>query len=252
MGKRGTVAVLVAGIAFALGCEDHTTAVVHNSDPRLYSRPNTYVQPSLSAGMHRFVWHTTEIIAYVPETALARPLIPLNLMLHSSYRDAEQLVRSQREFADSAGVVIVAPYAQSGTWDVVNTTFGPDVLGIDRALAWVFDRLPVNPQRIAVTGFSDGASYALAIGRANGDMFTKVVAYSPGFLAPVVHRGRPSIVVSHGTHDEELPYERTRDGLIPELKKEGYDVDFRTFDGKHEVLLPLAEEVIKDLGRTDR
>ena len=201
--------------------------------------------------MHRVVWRTTQIVAYVPQSALKRPLIPLKMILHSSYRDAEQLVRNQREYADSAGVVIVAPYATSGTWDVVHTTFGADVIGIDRAFSWVFDRLPINPQRIAVTGFSDGASYALALGRANGDLFTKVVAYSPGFLVDVVRRGKPQIVISHGTQDEELPYEKTLNEIIPELEEEGYNVEFHTFDGRHEVLLPLAKETIKQLGRDD-
>jgi len=33
-------------------------------------------------------------------------------------------------------------------------------------------------------GFSDGASYALSVGITNGDLFTHVIAFSPGFVAP--------------------------------------------------------------------
>ncbi len=54
-------------------------------------------------------------------------------------------------------------------------------------------------------GFSDGASYALSIGLTNGDLFTHVVAFSPGFASPVTYTGKPPVFVSHGTHDEVLP-----------------------------------------------
>ncbi len=36
---------------------------------------------------------------------------------------------------------------------------------------------PTSPQ-----GFSDGASYALSLGVPNGDLFTHIVAFSPGFM----------------------------------------------------------------------
>jgi phospholipase/carboxylesterase len=58
---------------------------------------------------------------------------------------------------------------------------------------------------LAVEGFSDGASYALSIGLTNGDLFTHVVAFSPGFASPVAYTGKPPVFVSHGTHDEVLP-----------------------------------------------
>jgi predicted esterase len=42
--------------------------------------------------------------------------------------------------------------------------YGPDVEFIDRALEQTFDRLAVDTKKLAVEGFSDGASYALSIG----------------------------------------------------------------------------------------
>jgi poly(3-hydroxybutyrate) depolymerase len=47
----------------------------------------------------------------------------------------------------------------------------------------------VDPQRICVSGFSDGASYALSLGLANGDLFTHVAAFSPGFMRPPCTQG---------------------------------------------------------------
>jgi phospholipase/carboxylesterase len=65
--------------------------------------------------------------------------------------------------------------------------------------------LAVDAGRLAVEGFSDGASYALSIGLTNGDLLTHVVAFSPGFASPVAYTGKPPVFVSHGTHDEVLP-----------------------------------------------
>lgn len=53
-------------------------------------------------------------------------------------------------------------------------SYGPDVEFIDRALEWVSDRLTLDTRRLAITGFSDGASYALSLGITNGDLFTRV------------------------------------------------------------------------------
>jgi phospholipase/carboxylesterase len=51
--------------------------------------------------------------------------------------------------------------------------YGPDVEFIDRALDWAFDRLTLDIRKLAITGFSDGASYALSLGITNGDLFTR-------------------------------------------------------------------------------
>ncbi|MDP9444002.1 MAG: hypothetical protein M3P83_06510 [Actinomycetota bacterium] len=88
---------------------------------------------------------------------------------------------------------------------------------------------------IAVGGFSDGASYALSLGIGNGDVFDAVVAFSPGFAAPLVRHGRPRVFVSHGRRDPVLPIERCSRRLVPQLRSSGYDVTYREFDDGHVV-----------------
>jgi hypothetical protein len=56
----------------------------------------------------------------------------------------------------------------------------------------------VDPTRLAVGGFSDGTSYALSLGLTNGDLFSHVLAFSPGFAVPARRRGRPRLFLSHG------------------------------------------------------
>jgi predicted esterase len=88
---------------------------------------------------------------------------------------------------------------------------------------------------VAVAGFSDGASYALSIGLASGDLFAHVLAWSPGFLAPSDAVGRPRVFVSHGIHDRVLPIDRCSRRLVPVLRADGYDVHYQEFDGGHSV-----------------
>ena len=109
--------------------------------------------------------------------------------------------------------------------------FGPDVAFIDDALERVFARYPIDRSHLSVGGFSDGASYALSLGLANGDLFTHLIAFSPGFMAPPALVGRPKIYVSHGTHDQILPIDACSRRLVPQLERSGYRVQYHEFDG---------------------
>ncbi|HEX2192821.1 MAG TPA: hypothetical protein VHH09_06465 [Acidimicrobiales bacterium] len=139
----------------------------------------------------------------------------------------------------------MAPASRRQTWDRVVGTFGPEVAAIDAALDRTFSRLAVDRARVAVDGFSDGASYALSLGLANGDLFTHVIAFSPGFAAPGSRRGRPRVFVTHGLHDDVLPISATSRRILRDLREEGYDVSYREFDGGHVVPDDLAGEAVR-------
>jgi phospholipase/carboxylesterase len=79
--------------------------------------------------------------------------------------------------------------------------FGPDVEYLDRALIRVFELLTLDRRPLTLSGFSDGASYALSLGLANGDLFTHLAAFSPGFIAPAPSIGTPRIFISHGINE---------------------------------------------------
>jgi predicted esterase len=160
----------------------------------------------------------------------------------------EFFMEGHKPFADHSGVIILAPYSTRGTWDAINGRFSNDVRIIDGALKWVFDRWNIDPARLAFCGFSDGATYSLALGRVNGDLFSKVVAYAPGFLIPITAVGRPPILITHGREDTVLPIDQTSRLIVPTLRQQGYQVDYREFTGPHAVPLTVAEEVVRSLG----
>ena len=106
-------------------------------------------------------------------------------------------------------------------------------------------RCRIDARRVAVGGFSDGATHALSIGLQNGGIFHSVMALSPGGLLDVAHRGRPRVFIAHGTGDDVLPYSRTRASIVPGLRGSGYSVTFRSFAGGHEVPTSISRAAVR-------
>jgi predicted esterase len=183
-----------------------------------------------------------DALFFVPAAYDARRPAPLVVMLHGAGGEGERTMASARALADAAGVVLLVPPSRGPTWDVLLGAYGSDVQFVDAALAAAFARCAVDPARVALGGFSDGASYALSLGLTNGDLFTHVIAYAPGFMAPATRVGRPACYVAHGTRDAVLPIDRCSRRLVPQLRREGYDVTYREFDGPHVVPPEVAAE----------
>ena len=137
--------------------------------------------------------------------------------------------------AERRQFVVVAPKSVDNTWEVIRGGFGPDVAALDHILAEVFDHVPADPGRLAIAGFSDGASYALTLGLANGELFSSILAFSPGFFVPARRQGRPAIFVSHGRSDPVLPIDQCGRLVVAALRMAEYDVAYYEFDGGHQV-----------------
>ena len=162
-------------------------------------------------------------------------------MLHGAGNSSEGMTWTF-PLADEYGVIILAPDSRELTWDAVIGEFGPDVRYIDGALAYTFRRSFVDPKRIAIGGFSDGASYALSLGMANGELFNYIMAFSPGFIASTNGAGMPRIFISHGKEDDVLSIETTSRDMVPKLTAAGYDVKYQEFDGGHAVPPAIARQ----------
>ena len=181
---------------------------------------------------------------YVPPGRRAEDASPLALLLHGAGEDARDGLAQLRGQADEAGIVLLALSSRGPTWDSIlaRGQYGADVAAIDRALGLTFSRCKVDPARVGVGGYSDGASYALSLGLANGDLFSHVLAFSPGFLAPAGQTGSPRVFVSHGTRDGWLPIDRCSRRIVPRLQRAGYEVRYREFEGGHVVPPAVARE----------
>jgi phospholipase/carboxylesterase len=182
---------------------------------------------------------------YVPVGYRTERLAPLVLLLHGAGGHARQGLDLLRSLADATGIILLAPASRERTWDLlVGRRYGPDATMIDRGLEQTFSRYAIDPGRVAIGGFSDGASYALSLGLTNGDLFTHVLAFSPGFMAPAARMGSPRVFVSHGTRDGVLPIDPCSRKVVPQLKRADYEVRYREFDGGHTIPLEIALEAV--------
>jgi phospholipase/carboxylesterase len=215
-----------------------------HSKGRLAARPRR-AQAAAPSGLRQLkLGGGRDGLVYAPAGVGERRPAPLMLLLHGAGGNARNTVNLLRGHADKFGMILLVPDSRGVTWDVIEGGYGPDVAYIDRALEKIFDSYNVDPSRVAVGGFSDGASYALSLGATNGDLFTHVVAFSPGFMAPASRHGSPALFISHGTQDRVLPIDSCSRRIVPRVKGEGYKVLYREFEGPHAVPPEIAAEAV--------
>jgi len=219
-----------------------TTAGKPGIDPPTAGALSTEFAPGTTRPLK--LERSRDAVLQLPAKATYQPLALL-VMLHGAGGSGEGVLRRVAAAAADAGVAVLAPDSRDATWDGIRGGFGPDVTFIDRALARVFERVPIDPERIAVGGFSDGATYALSLGLVNGDLFRRVVAFSPGFIVGGTPQGKPQFFVSHGTADQILPIDQCSRVLVPQLQRRGYDVTFKEFAGGHQVPPDIAAEALR-------
>lgn len=240
--RRSASALLGAGLG---GCFKDVTA--YEAGPRLTARPGVPTSAAVTGVMVDLdLDGGRDGYLYVPSSYTPSTPMPLFVALHGAGGEGRNFA-SYPERAEAHGMIVLAPDSRGRSWDVIVSGFGfgPDVRFLDLALAYTFERCLVDPAHIALGGFSDGASYALSLGVANGDLFTHLIAYSPGFVQPGQPiTGEPRIFVSHGERDPILSYQFTVEAIVPQLENEGYDVTFHTFDGVHEVPGEVSETAI--------
>ena len=218
-----------------VGGTDEAGAARLTADPSAWSGG-----PAAAPGLHRLpVDRGPEALLYVPRSAAGDGRVPLLLALPGAGNDTEKVVEAIRPHADRTGAVVLGVGFRSGRWDVLLGGFGRDVRVIDSMLARTFRRVHVDPRRVGVAGYSDGASYALSLARANGGLLRNAVAFSPGFMAEVEPRGKPEITITHGTEDPVLPIGRTSRVIVPQLQDAGLEVRYREFEGGHKIPHPL-------------
>jgi len=230
----------IASLAISSACSSIGGAGLE-SDGRFTARPRNNVKTTATGQITLNLDQGRNAILQIPASASSVSL-PLLLMLHGATQNADDMFWYLGNTPDEAGVVVLAPKSRGTTWDAIGGDFGEDVLYLNNALERVFETVAIDPARIAIGGFSDGASYGLSLGLINGDLFSRVAAFSPGFLIGGTPHGKPQIFISHGTHDHILPIDRCGRRIAAGLIANGYDVKFREFDGDHEIPAAVAHE----------
>jgi phospholipase/carboxylesterase len=238
--SRRTWLAGLAGLAFAPAVAAQTA--------RLRARPSTDVADPLPPGLHKIKLIGGRVAQLlIPAKGHGAPQ-PFMTMLHGSDQHAETAIRMVHGEAERAGVVVLATQSSGRTWDIRGLPNGDDAVTLDAAMAAAFARVAVDPTRVASAGFSDGATYALSLGLMNGDLFSDLLAFSVGGLNAPVQVGKPRVFFSHGRQDWVLDYKYAHK-LSEELKTSGYDVEFYSFNGSHDLPLDALNAGLKRLLR---
>jgi poly(3-hydroxybutyrate) depolymerase len=212
------------------------------ADGRLHvhAQLSATIEPTLESGTHQLVlpngWQAQ---FHIPLHYESKRVAPLLAVFHGVSGIDGGLFATATKWADQHGALVIAQRSTGVSWDIVRRSFGADVEVTNYLFNWIMRRHAIDPTRIGITGFSDGASHALSLGLTNGDLFNCILAFSPGFMRPATLTGKPRIVIAHGVSDQILPVDCGR-RCARQLANHGYDVRYHEFDGGHTVPLAFA------------
>ena len=237
--RRQFLGIATAGSgAFAAACLDVAAPrMFTHADALIKVRPGTpTIAPTIG---YSALGLTTprDGFLYVPTTYQAATPAPLLVLLHDNGLSATVWeTYGVGGLLDDLGVVVLAPDSRYFSWDIIaERGYSSDPAYFNFALGYLFQRCNINPSRIAIAGFSDGGIESIGVGVANGDLFTHVMAYSPGALSAPWTQGKPKVFISHGQADPVRSFEFDRDFIAQRLIDASYNVTFTPFVGGHEI-----------------
>lgn len=146
---------------------------------------------------------------YLPETRDPQSPAPLVMALHGGSGHGRAFLWTWLPAARAAGAALVAPTSAGATWNL----HGPDVdtPRLKTILDEVGSQRRLDPERLLLTGMSDGGTFAYLSGLQADSPFTHLApvaaSFHPVLLAladPQRLRGRP-IHITHGRLDWMFP-----------------------------------------------
>ncbi len=151
---------------------------------------------------------------YVPETWDGRAAMPLVVALHGGHGHGRDFLWTWLREARARGVLVAAPTSRDRTWSMMGEDVDAPLLSA--VIDAVAQRYPIDRARVLLTGMSDGATYGLLAGLADGSPFTHLAPlcgvlhpflFANGGLARVKER---PVYLAHGALDWMFPVDVAR------------------------------------------
>ena len=169
---------------------------------------------------------------WIPEEPANAPF-PLLVVLHGGSGHGADFFWTWLREGRSRHCAVLAPTARGPTWSFDGSDV--DAPSLRAMFDWVCERYPIDPERILLTGLSDGATYSLYAGLQAGAPYTALAPVS-GVLHPANFacgnleraRARPIYLV-HGALDWMFPVDRAR-WAAAELRTAGADLVYREIE----------------------
>ena len=170
---------------------------------------------------------------YVPEYYTPDRAWPLVMALHGGSGNGRSFLWSWLRDARSHGAILIAPTATGSTWALMGED--TDSPNLARILETVRRRCNVDPNRLLLTGMSDGGTFCYVAGLESASPFTHLAPVAATFhplMAEMADakrlRGLPVHIV-HGRLDWMFPVQVARQ-TQQLLSAAGADVTYREID----------------------
>ena len=169
---------------------------------------------------------------YVPEYYDGEQ-VPLVVALHGGSGHGRSFLWTWLRTARTENVIVISPTSREGTWSLM----GPDVdaENLQQMVAYAQQHWNIDPERICLSGMSDGGTYSYVCGLQTGTPFTHLAPSSASFhpmLAEVADaerlQGLP-VYLMHGALDWMFPVDVAR-SAAEALSGAGARVVYREID----------------------
>ena len=194
--------------------------------------------------------------AYVPEYYTPDDAWPLVVALHGGAGNGAGFLWSWLRDARAYGAILISPTAVGETWALQ----GPDrdTPNLARILDIAHANWNIDPQRVLLTGMSDGGTFSYVSGLEPDSPFTHLAPCSAAFhpmLAQAADPGRMQrlpIHITHGAQDWMFDVAMAREAA-QSLQAAGANVVYREIDDlAHTYPREINPAVLKWLMTTDR
>lgn len=170
---------------------------------------------------------------YLPEARPSTSPAPLVMALHGGSGHGRAFLWTWLPAARAAGAVLIAPTSVNASWSLHGED--EDTPRLRRILEEVAARRPLDPDRLLLTGMSDGGTFTYLTGLQTDSPFTHLApvaaAFHPVLLAladPQRLKERP-IHIIHGRLDWMFPAQAAREAKAS-LEAAGARVSYREMD----------------------
>jgi phospholipase/carboxylesterase len=170
---------------------------------------------------------------YVPEYYTPDRAWPLVMALHGGSGNGRGFLWSWLRDARSRGAIVVAPTATGSTWALMGED--TDTANLARILDVVRARWNIDPEKLLLTGMSDGGTFCYVTGLESASPFTHLAPVAATFHPLIAEmadaerlRGLPVYLV-HGKLDWMFPVQVARQTRAA-LSAAGADVTYRELD----------------------
>jgi phospholipase/carboxylesterase len=209
-------------------------------DPALRDETGLKAQLEQPAAMNSGVFHDHNepgsrggFSLYVPEYYTPDRAWPLVMALHGGSGNGRNFLWSWLRDARSYGAILIAPTATGPTWALMGED--TDTANLMRVLETVRGRYNVDPERLLMTGLSDGGTFCWVSGLDRASPFTHLAPIAATFhplMAEIADaerlRGLPIFLV-HGRLDWMFPVQVARQ-TSDLLSAAGADLTYREID----------------------